>query len=100
VVATSSQVAEAAQLIVERRPVVVVTDLGMPGHGGLELAGLVRALSDPVLAALPMIALTAYAGSPDEERARAAGFGVFLTKPVEPAELLAAAVRAWREQGG
>jgi PAS domain S-box-containing protein len=100
VVATAASVAEAAQLIVERRPVVVVTDLGMPGHGGLELAGLVRALSDPVLAALPMIALTAYAGSPDEERARAAGFDVFLTKPVEPAELLAAAVRAWREQGG
>jgi CheY-like chemotaxis protein len=41
-----------------------------------------------------MVALTAYAGSPDEERVRNAGFDVFLTKPVEPAELISAAARA------
>jgi len=93
-VAAAGSVPEAMRVIADQRPVLVVTDLGMPAHGGIELIGLVRALRDPALAATPMVALTAYAGSPDEERARNAGFDVFLTKPVEPAELIGTAVRA------
>jgi len=93
-VAAAESVPEAMQRIVEQGPALVVTDLGMPAHGGIELIALVRALRDPTLAATPMMALTAYAGSPDEERVRNAGFDVFLTKPVEPAELVSAAARA------
>jgi PAS domain S-box-containing protein len=93
-VAAAESVPEAMRFIVEQRPALVVTDLGMPAHGGIELIALVRALRDPTLAATPMVALTAYAGSPDEERVRNAGFDVFLTKPVEPAELISAAARA------
>lgn len=64
---------------------VVVSDLGMPGRSGFDLARELRARPN----ATTLIAVSGFA-SPDEvERAYGAGFDVHLAKPIEPAELIA-----------
>src|SRR5918911_4356890 len=65
---------------------VVVSDIGMPGMNGYELAEALRALPDYV--GVPMIALTGFAMYADRERALASGFNAFLTKPINPMALL------------
>jgi len=65
----------------------MVTDIAMPGQDGYTLITL---LKDRLGAGMPgaTIALTAYAGRADRERAIAAGFREHLTKPVNPDVLL------------
>ena len=66
-------------------PDVVVSDIGMPGRSGLELARALRAKSSP---RARLIAVSGFT-SPDEvARALAAGFDMHLAKPVEAAELV------------
>jgi len=98
-VGVAGSVPDAMRLVVDQRPAVIVSDLGLPAADGLQLVALLRALRDPALAATPMLALTAYASRGDEERARHAGFDAFLTKPVEPG-VLVGAVRRLLEQRG
>jgi len=64
----------------------LVSDLGMPGEDGYRLIEEVRRL--PAYAALPAIALSAYAGPEDRRRARQAGFHAHLAKPFDPDELV------------
>lgn len=65
---------------------VILMDLQMPGTGGLAAAERIRALPPPAGEAA-IIALTAHAGGPDRQRARAAGMDAFLAKPVDFTEL-------------
>ena len=65
---------------------VVVSDIGMPGMNGYQLAEALRALPD--YAAVPLVAVTGFTMFDDRERARASGFDDFLTKPISPADLL------------
>jgi len=58
-------------------------DLRMPEMGGLEAARAIRSLPSMV-AALPLVALTANATEEDRETALAAGMDAFLTKPLQP----------------
>ena len=68
---------------------ILVSDIGLPDMDGYELMQRVRRLKVDNYAAIPAIALTAYARSEDRTRAFRAGFQAHLAKPVEPAELLA-----------
>jgi CheY-like chemotaxis protein len=70
---------------------VVVSDIGMPGMNGYQLAEALRALPD--YAAVPLVAVTGFTMFDDRERARASGFDDFLTKPISPADLLNAVKR-------
>ena len=70
---------------------VVVSDIGMPGMNGYQLAEALRALPD--YAAVPLVAVTGFTMYDDRERARASGFDDFLTKPISPADLLDAVKR-------
>ena len=65
---------------------VVVSDIGMPGMTGYELAEALRALPD--YGSVPMVALTGFAMYADRERALESGFNAFLTKPVNPTTLV------------
>lgn len=81
--------AEAAiQAINERRPDVLISDIGMPGMDGYDLIREVRA-RDFSAKDLPAVALTAFARSEDRRRAMLAGFQVHVAKPVDPEELVA-----------
>lgn len=65
---------------------VLVSDIGMPGMNGYELAEAVRAL--PEYQFTPMIAVTGFTMYEDRDRALESGFNAFLTKPINPRDLL------------
>jgi PAS domain S-box-containing protein len=88
-VLTAADVKEALRLVEDRRPDVLVTDIGMPEVDGYELLKRVRALGPLRGGRLPAIALTAFARSEDRTRALRAGFLVHVAKPVDPSELVA-----------
>jgi signal transduction histidine kinase len=76
---------EALALAGERRPEIVVLDVGMPKLDGCEVARRIRAESwgrDAVL-----VALTGWGQEVDRKRSREAGFDMHLVKPVDPATL-------------
>ena len=65
---------------------VIISDIGMPGMNGYELAEAVRGLEG--YAEVPMIAVTGFSAFDDRGRALKSGFNAHLTKPVNPATLL------------
>ena len=64
---------------------VVVSDIGMPGMNGYELAEALR--SFPQYRSARMVAVTGFAMYDDRERALEAGFDTHLSKPIDPAAL-------------
>ena len=92
---------EALQMVVAHRPDVMVSDIGMPDADGFELLRRIRALDADQGGRVPAIALTAFARSEDRTRALRAGFVVHVSKPVDPAELIATVASvAGRVSGG
>jgi signal transduction histidine kinase/integral membrane sensor domain MASE1/CheY-like chemotaxis protein len=81
----AGDVAEALDVLARATVDVLVSDLAMPGADGYALIAAVRAARG---AALPAVALTAYAGLDVRERALAAGFTAHATKPVNPEDLV------------
>jgi two-component system CheB/CheR fusion protein len=69
----------------------VISDIGMPGMNGYQLAEALRAL--PGYKTTPLIAVTGFTHFEDRERARRAGFDDFLHKPISPSDLLDAVRR-------
>jgi len=65
---------------------VLVSDIGMPGMNGYELAESLRRL--PGYEEMPMIAVTGFTMYEDRERALRSGFNAFLTKPINPRDLI------------
>jgi two-component system cell cycle response regulator DivK len=61
-------------------PNLVIMDIQLPTVSGLELIEAIKA--DRELRAIPVLAVTAYAGKGDEERIRQAGAEGYLSKPV------------------
>jgi CheY-like chemotaxis protein/nitrogen-specific signal transduction histidine kinase len=69
------------------RPDVLVSDISLPGQDGYWLIDRIRALPSEEGGATPAAALTAYVRVEERLRVLAAGFQLFVPKPVEPAEL-------------
>ena len=61
-------------------PDLVITDIQLPHVSGLELIRMLR--KDEELCAVPIMAVTAYSTSEDEERIRAAGAQAYVSKPI------------------
>jgi len=88
-VITASSAAEAIKEIQQRKPDVLVSDVGMPEQDGYDLIKQVRETESADNAIrVPALALTAYAKAEDRVRALAGGYQVHLAKPVEPAEFV------------
>ena len=67
---------------------VLVSDIGMPRADGYDLITRVREMEREHGGRIPAVALTAYAGEDNRDRALAAGFTAHVTKPVSPARLV------------
>ena len=81
----------ALDAIAERRPDIILMDLSLPVMNGWEATARIR--SNPALAGIRILAVTAHAMSGDRERALQVGCDDYLTKPYRPAELVAALQR-------
>ncbi|MEN3340255.1 MAG: hypothetical protein V7647_3931 [Acidobacteriota bacterium] len=86
-VLSAASAEQALAMIQTRQPDVVVTDIGMPQEDGFELLRRIRTLA--TRGKVPAIALTAFARPEDRARALRAGFAAHVSKPVDPAELVA-----------
>jgi PAS domain S-box-containing protein len=82
---SASSVAEALTAIGQRRPDVLLADLGMPEEDGYSLIRKIRAdEGQQHLPRLPAIAVTAYAAARDRDQALSAGYDWHVAKPVDP----------------
>ncbi len=76
---------EALERAAAAPPDLVLLDLQIPAPDGF--AVLRRLRGDPRLAAVPVVAVTASAMQGDREKALAAGFDEYITKPIVAAEV-------------
>lgn len=86
---------EGIEAAVRWQPNLILMDIQMPEMDGYEATQRIKA--NPVTTAIPVIAVTSYALSGDELKARTAGCDDYVTKPFSPRALLAT-VRAWLER--
>lgn len=71
----------------QHRPDLILMDIQMPVIDGYEATRRIKA--NPNLRAIPIVAVTSYALSGDEEKARAAGCDSYIAKPYSPRQMLA-----------
>ena len=67
-------------------PDLIVMDIQMPHVTGYEL--ILELKADDALRAIPVMAVTAYAGREDEERIRGAGADAYVSKPISLARFM------------
>jgi CheY-like chemotaxis protein len=79
-VLTAVDAQQARRTLSESKPDLMLLDLQLPDMDGLQLTRLLR--EDPATSSLRIVAVTAYAMKGDEERAKAAGVDVYVTKPI------------------
>lgn len=73
-------------LALEKRPDLILMDIQLPKISGLEATRRLRA--EAVTAKTPIIAITSFALSGDEQKASEAGATAYLAKPYSPRDLL------------
>jgi two-component system cell cycle response regulator DivK len=69
------------------KPDLILMDIQLPVIDGYEATRRLKA--DPSLRHIPVVVITSYALSSDEDRARAAGCDAYVAKPYSPRQLLA-----------
>ena len=78
---------EGVVLAETHRPNLILMDIQLPGVDGYEATRRIKA--NPALRHIPVIAVTSYALSGDDVKAREAGCDAYVTKPFSPRALLA-----------
>jgi two-component system, cell cycle response regulator DivK len=71
----------------KHKPDLILMDIQLPLLDGYEATRQIKA--DPALKDIPIIVVTSYALSGDEEKAHAAGCDAYVAKPSSPRALLA-----------
>ena len=67
-------------------PELIIMDIQMPHVTGYEI--ILELKADAQLQAIPVMAVTAYAGREDEERIRGAGADAYVSKPISLARFM------------
>lgn len=81
-VLTATNGQEGLEVVRREHPKFVISDLSMPEMSGWEMVHMIK--NDRSIMDIPVIALTAHAMTGDRERALAAGFHNYLSKPLRP----------------
>ena len=81
-VSTAQSGQDALDVVAQQHPSVVLSDLAMPDGDGFWLLDHIRHLPNGG-GHLPVVAVTAHAGTADRKRVMAAGFDAYLCKPVD-----------------
>ena len=79
---------EALSAIRDFLPDLVIMDIQLPHISGVELIKLMK--EDDKLEAIPIMAVTAYAGKGDEGRVRQAGADAYVSKPISVSRFVTA----------
>jgi len=88
-VIAASGARQAIARAVEERPDLILSDVAMPDGSGYDFLQTVKA--NPTLAAIPFVFVTStYISEEDRQKALAMGATLYLTRPMEPQDLLAA----------
>ncbi|MCJ7435465.1 MAG: ATP-binding protein, partial [Anaerolineales bacterium] len=82
--------AELLESAAEFHPDIMLVDIQMPRMDGLETIRRIRSHADPLIAAAPVIAVTALVMPGDRERCLHEGANEYMSKPVKLKELAAA----------
>ena len=77
---------------------LILMDIQMPLMDGYEATEKIRALPDPALANIPILAMTANAFDEDRSAALSRGMNGFLSKPIDVDELIQTLQRVFRKQ--
>ena len=88
---TAENGVEAVEKVAASRPGdydLVLMDIQMPMMDGYEVTRRIRALEDPALAGIPILAMTANAFDEDRRAAAECGMNGFLSKPIQIEEVL------------
>jgi two-component system cell cycle response regulator DivK len=78
---------QALEAVAKQRPDLILMDIQLPGIDGYEVTRRIKA--NPALRSITIIAVTSYALSGEEQKARAAGCNEYIPKPYSPRQLLA-----------
>lgn len=87
-VLVAASVKEALALLEQQSPTLLISDISMPDEDGFTLIRQVRSCTREQGGQIPAIALTAFAEAKNEQRILKAGFQLFITKPIDPMELV------------
>lgn len=79
--------AEVIDVVIERRPDLVILDCFMPGLSGVDALRQIRASEECFM--IPVLMLTGRRSAADEAIAKRAGANYYMRKPFRPADLLA-----------
>jgi CheY-like chemotaxis protein len=85
-----SSAEDALVALSQQMPDIILSDIGMPLMDGYMFLEKVKNIMQPRSLSIPAIALTAYAGEYDQQKAITAGFQLHLPKPIDPDELVKA----------
>jgi len=78
---------EALAAIAKQKPDLILMDIQMPVMDGYEATRRIKA--DPATNGIPVIAVTSFALTGDEQKVRDAGCDDYVAKPYSPRQLLA-----------
>jgi two-component system cell cycle response regulator DivK len=79
--------AQGVAMATEHKPDLILMDIQMPVMDGYEATRQIKA--SPELKAIPIMAVTSYALSGDEQKTRDAGCDAYIAKPYSPRQMLA-----------
>jgi two-component system, cell cycle response regulator DivK len=79
--------AQGVAMAAEHKPDLILMDIQMPVMDGYEATRRIKA--NPELKAIPIVAVTSYALSGDEQKTRDAGCDAYIAKPYSPRQMLA-----------
>ncbi|MEH1873441.1 hybrid sensor histidine kinase/response regulator [Nostoc sp.] len=90
IVTIAASANEALTAIMESKPDLLLSDLGMPDVDGYTLIRKLRAMPANLGGQIPAIALSAYAAETTQKQVFTAGFQLHIAKPADPVKLVAA----------